>query len=96
MAYIVQLVLLVVLYTINKIFLNDWFFEFLLLFLLPGAFMALRLISQALKDADNFRPINLPRTLFIDKKTNTWQTGFISDRTLKKRVFWNSIKGKPS
>lgn len=52
-------------------------------------------IKIAILDASGFRPVNRPRTLWIDKQTNTWQTGHVSDQTLWWRVFFNSLNGRP-
>jgi hypothetical protein len=68
---------------------------FVILFILPHVRKWYRKLSSAIQDANNFRSISRPQTLWVDTRTNTWQNGFASDQTIWWRVFFNSLKGKP-
>lgn len=68
---------------------------FSLMVIISGLLYFGKIIARAIRDANNFKPVNRPRTLWVDMKTNTWQTGYVSDRTIWWRVFFNSLKGKP-
>lgn len=63
-----------------------------LVFIIPSMWSLIK-IADALKYANNFEPTNRPATLFVNKKTNTWQTGYVSDRYIWWRSFFYSLRG---
>jgi len=62
---------------------------------MPRLFLWWKKLTNAIRDANTFQPVNRPSALYVDLKTNTWQCGQISDRTIWRRAFFNSLKGKP-